>query len=45
MGIGCSPNTAEYLETYSDLASVEAFIPVLSAVMEVLVKIRPVSDS
>lgn len=43
MGIGCSRNTAECLKIYSDLAYVEAFIPVLSAVMGVLVKIRRVS--
>lgn len=33
VGIGCPPNTAEYLKIYSDLASVEAFTPVLSAAM------------
>lgn len=45
MGIGCSPNNAECLKIYSDLASIEAFIPVLSAVMGVLLKIRRVNDS
>lgn len=43
MGIGCPPSTAEYLKIYSDLVSVEAFTPVLSAAMGVLVEIRQVT--